>query len=101
MEDGATPPPAKRRVILVEAPGIEAVKLSEAEYSTHLEQLRNEWEKPARSEVHIKTLLKETFPNNQEYIKGLPDGQVEAIIDKIPCYRQGKYVSTTRTERWL
>jgi hypothetical protein len=88
-----TPPPAKKRVIVRDAP-IARVTLSEEEYSSHLKELQTEWDKPSgKSSVHIKTLLRETFPNNQEFIKGLPDGQVAAILDRLPCYRDVTYVS--------
>ncbi|KAL5016716.1 hypothetical protein ScPMuIL_006305 [Solemya velum] len=66
--------------------------LSEEEYIGHMEELKAEWEKPNPSEVHVKALLRETFTNNQAFIKGLPDGQVASVLEKLPCYRESTYV---------
>lgn len=72
--------------------------LPEEEYASHMVELVQEWRKPAinRSEAHLRSLLRETFSNRQQWIKGQPDCKIGPILQAIPCYEDATFVSKTK-----
>ena len=68
--------------------------LNDEEWKRHLQEMSAEVLKPKPNQEHVKRLLDESHASNRRWMSGLDDGQLSPILETVPCYKDGYYVSS-------
>lgn len=63
-------------------------------YEEHVKELQTEMGTKNVDVGHVKTLLKATFKQRRVRIAQVPGGEVKSILEKFPCFKDARYVST-------
>lgn len=63
------------------------------EFNKHVLQLQQEWRSQRCNTSHIDMLFKETYCNRRQWLPTLSTGRLAPILEKFPCFEEGKYVS--------